>query len=291
MDKPLWQPSKERIAQTNLTAFMQQVEAAHDVKIPDYPALYEFSVAQPEKFWQTIWSFGKVIAKMQGKTVLAGKNKMPGAQWFPQAKLNYAENLLRRKDAATAIVFWGEDRAKRKLSHADLYAQVSKLAQALRAQGIQPGDRIAAFMPNMPETIIAMLAATSIGAVFSSASPDFGVQGVLDRFGQIEPKILFAADGYFYNGKTHDSLARVAQIAHQLPSLQQIVIVPYTQKAPPLAGMDLAVTLSEFTANYSATEIRFEPLPFDHPLYILYSSGTTGVPKCIVHGAGGTLLQ
>ncbi|MCB1805558.1 MAG: acetoacetate--CoA ligase, partial [Candidatus Competibacteraceae bacterium] len=190
-----------------------------------------------------------------------------------------------------ALVFWGEDQVKRRLSHRELHEQVSRLAQALKNCGIQPGDRVAGYLPNMPETIIAMLAAASLGAVWSSCSPDFGVRGVLDRFGQIEPKVLFCADGYFYNGKSHDSLAKLTEILTELPSVQQVVIVPYTRAQPPLDGLANATLLSDFMAPYPAGEIEFTRLPFNHPLYIMFSSGTTGVPKCIVHGAGGTLLK
>jgi acetoacetyl-CoA synthetase len=217
---------------------------------------------------------------------------MPGARWFPEAKLNFAENLLRRQDPSPAIIFRGEDRVIRRLTHAELYAQVSKLAQALRASGVEQGDRVAGILPNMPEAIIAALAAASIGATWSSCSPDFGTQSVLDRFGQIRPKVLFAADGYFYNGNTHDSLTRIAEIVSALPSVEQTVIVPYTREDPAFAAsLSQATGWGEFVEPFMARPIRYTYLPFDHPLYIMYSSGTTGTPKCIVHGAGGTLLQ
>jgi acetoacetyl-CoA synthetase len=216
---------------------------------------------------------------------------MPGARWFPNARLNYAANLLRQRDSATALVFWGENKVRRKVSFGELYDQVSVTAQALRGMGVKPGDRVAAFMPNMPETIVALLATTSIGAIWSSCSPDFGAQGVLDRFGQIEPKVLFCVDGYYYSGKTHDTLSRIAEIVRQLPTLEKVVVVPYLIAKPLISEIPHAVNLGAFTSAFRAADIEFEPVAFTHPLCILYSSGTTGVPKCIVHGTGGTLLQ
>ena len=290
-DKPLWQPSARRVAGTNLSAFMRHVRRRWGVEAADYGELHQWSVTNREEFWQSIWSFCGVIAETPGETVLLDRDSMPGARWFPEARLNFAENLLRRRDRGTALVFRGEDRVKSSVSYADLYAEVSRLAQALRAAGIKAGDRAAGYLPNIPGTVIASLAATSLGATWSSCSPDFGVQGVLDRFGQIEPRVLFAVDGYFYNGKTIDVVDRLKEIAANLPSLQKVVVVPYTKRNPVIDGIANSVDVHEFMAPYRPQDIRFEQLPFDHPLYILYSSGTTGVPKCIVHGAGGTLLQ
>jgi acetoacetyl-CoA synthetase len=291
MDRPLWQPSPERVARANLTAFMREARQRWNATAGDYSSLYQWSVSEPEQFWQTVWSFCKVIGARGDGPVLTDGNTMLGAKWFPEARLNFAENLLRRRDRATALVFWGEDRLKSRVTYGELYAEVSRLSQALRAAGITPGDRVAGYLPNLPGTVIAMLAAASIGATWSSCSPDFGVQGVLDRFGQIEPKILFAADGYFYNGKTIDVVDRLKEIAGNLPSLQKIVVVPYTQRSSVIDGIQNSVDVHEFMAPYRPRRIAFERLPFNHPLYILYSSGTTGTPKCIVHGAGGTLLQ
>jgi acetoacetyl-CoA synthetase len=230
------------------------------------------------------------VAEHRGDVVLQDGDRMPGARWFPEARLNFAENLLRRSDDAPALVFQGEDRVQRTLSHAEIQRQVARLSHRLRDWGVAPGDRVAGYLPNLPETVIAMLAAASLGAIWSSCSPDFGPRGVVDRFGQIEPKVLFAADGYFYNGRSHDSLERVAAICDEIPSLERIVIVPYTREVRPseLAG---AVLFDEIVASEAPGPTPFARLPFDHPLYILYSSGTTGAPKCIVHGAGGTLLQ
>jgi acetoacetyl-CoA synthetase len=291
MNQPLWQPSAEAAAASNMTAFMRAVERKCGVRLPDYATLYDWSIREPEQFWREVWAFCNVIAGRRGEVVLEHRNRMPGARWFPQARLNFAENLLRRRDDATAIVFRGEDRVKSSITFAELYHEVSRLAQALRAAGVKAGDRVAGYMPNLPGAVIAMLAAASIGAAWSSCSPDFGVQGVLDRFGQIEPKILFGADGYFYNGKMIDVIDRLGEIARNLPSLQKVIVVPYTRSDPDIGGIPNSVTVHEFMAPFKPRVIEFERLPFDHPLYILYSSGTTGAPKCIVHGAGGTLLQ
>ncbi len=291
MSDMLWKPSGERVQQSNLTAFMQAVANAWQLTLTDYPDLYRWSVNEPERFWRTLWSFADVMAEQQGEIILKDGDKMPGAQWFPEARLNFAQNLLRRRDDAQAIVFWGEEQVRRSLTYAELYAHVSRLAQALRVLGVEAGDRVAGFMPNMPETVIAMLATASLGAIWSSCSPDFGVRGVLDRFGQIGPKVLFSADGYYYNGKAHDCLEKLQDILAELPTLRQLVIVPYTRQQPALEALPGARMLADFIAPYSPGDIEFAQLPFAHPLYILYSSGTTGVPKCIIHGAGGTLLQ
>ncbi|WP_142849138.1 acetoacetate--CoA ligase [Telmatospirillum sp. J64-1] len=287
----LWEPSAERVAQANLTAFLNHVGERWGAAAEDYNSLWRWSVEEPEKFWLSVWDFCGLIASHRGETVVEDFDKMPGARWFPEARLNFAENLLKAPDDRDAIVFWGEDKVKRRLTRAELYALVSRLAQAFRAQGVVAGDRVAGFMPNMPETVAAMLAAASIGAIWSSASPDFGVQGVLDRFGQIEPKILISADGYFYGGKAHDSLQRLDGIMAGLPSVQALVVVPYTRAAPDVSGLPKASLLEDFIAPYQAGTIDFAQLSFDHPLYIMFSSGTTGVPKCILHSAGGVLIQ
>ena len=291
MTAPLWRPSARQIADANLTAFMERVNRDWGLEVESYAALHDFSVAEVEKFWRSVWTFAGVIADRQGDRALRDGDKMPGAAFFPDARLNFAENLLRRAGPGDAMVFWGEDRVKRRVSWDRLHDQVARLAQALKGYGVGPGDRVAAFMPNMPETVIGMLATASIGAIWSSCSPDFGVRGVLDRFGQIEPKVLLCPDGYRYNGKSHDSLARVAAFTARLPSLAAIVVVPYVKRAPDVSALPKARLYGELLAEQAGGPPRFEAMPFNSPLYIMFSSGTTGKPKCIVHGAGGTLLK
>ena len=290
-ETPLWQPTPARIASTNMTAFAKALGGAAGKTFADYEALWRYSVDAPESFWRFIWDWAGVVAGTRGETVIANKGKMPGAAFFPDARINYAENLLKWRDDRDALVFRGEDKVKRRLSRKELYDQVSRAAKAMAAQGIKPGDRVAGYMPNMPETIIAMLAATSLGAVWSSASPDFGAQGVLDRFGQIDPTILVAVEGYHYNGKAHDCLGKLREVVAGLKTLKRVVVVSYTREQPALDGIPNAMHWDDFLAPHAAGEIAFARLPFNAPLYIMFSSGTTGVPKCIVHGAGGTLLK
>lgn len=257
----------------------------------DTPDLHRWSLEHPEDFWEAIWDFGGVVGDM-GERRLVDGDKMPGARFFPDARLNFAENLLRGTGGRDAIVFKGEDKVAYRWSWDELRQKVSMLQQAMRAMGIGPGDRVAALMPNMPEAVAGMLAATSIGAVWSSASPDFGERGVLDRFGQIEPKLLIACDGYWYNGKPFDIGDKLKAVTTQLPTLEKTVIVPYAgDTGAAIASLHEADSFDGFIAPYMAQEVEFTRLPFDHPVYILFSSGTTGVPKCIVHRAGGVLLQ
>ncbi len=291
MPAPLWQPSRDRVINSNMTEFMAAVEEDWNVAISDFSELHRFSIDAPEKFWTSLKDYAGIIAETWGDQVLAGGDKMPGARWFPEARLNFAENLLRRRDAAPALVFWGEDKVRRRLSHGELHRQVSRLAAALAEAGVGPGDIVAGYLPNCPEAVIAMLAAASLGAAWSSCSPDFGVQGVVDRFGQIGPKVLFAADGHLYNGKAHDGVDKLRRILDRLPTVERSVVVPYVRSTSPLDGISNALMWDDFIAGFRAGEIPFRRLPFDHPLYIMFSSGTTGAPKCIVHGAGGTLLQ
>src|SRR5260370_11415684 len=236
-ETPLWKPSPERIEEANLTRFARQAIRDWKLGFNDYQAFYRWTIEHPEQFWDSLWKFASVRASAKGARVLVDGDRMPGARWYPAARLNFAENLLRWRDASTALVFWGEDRVKRRLTHRELYEQVSRIAQGLRALGVEPGDRVAADLPTLPESISARLAATGIGASFSTCSPDFGVQGVLDRFGQIAPAVLFAAGGYFYNGREIDSLQKVRDIAARLPSLKRVVVVPYLSDRPCLSSL------------------------------------------------------
>ncbi len=291
MEKPIWQPSADRMAATNLHAF-QQVLMGQVADAPvDYDGLHRFSVDRMEEFWAAVWDYSGVVAKTRGDAVLINADKMPGARFFPDAILNFSENLLRRRDAGTALVFRAEDKIERAMTWKELYDDVSRVARALAQVGVKPGDRCAGFVPNAPEAVIAMLGATAVGGVWTSCSPDFGTQGVLDRFGQVEPTVLFACDGYYYNGVWQDTLDRVAEIVKGLRTVERVVIFSIRDTAPDLSGIPGAVSWTDFVGGQDAGEIDFVHLPFGHPLYIMYSSGTTGVPKCIVHGAGGTLLK
>jgi acetoacetyl-CoA synthetase len=290
MLQPLWKPSEQRVKGSNMYRFMQEVNRTCGTGFTDYEGLYQWSVAHLADFWAEMWRFAEIRASQPYQQVIDDPGKMPGAQWFAGSRLNFAENLLRCRDNRPALVFRGENVVRRTLTYLELFAATARLAEALRRAGVVAGDRVVGFMPNMPEAIIAMLAATSIGAVWSSCSPDFGIKGVLDRFGQTKPKILFTADGYYFKGKALDSLAKIAGIAQAIPSLEKIVVVPYTAKRPELAGLAKAVHYRDFSDN-DAKEIDFAQLPFGHPLYIMYSSGTTGLPKCMVQSAGGVLLH
>jgi acetoacetyl-CoA synthetase len=289
MDRPLWTPSPERAARANLTRFMRFANDRWHVGAADYPDLYTWSIDKPAEFWSAMWDFGAIRAAAQGDRVVIEPDRMrPGAHYFPDARLNFTENALRGSGPEPAIIFRNERGDSRTWSHDALKAEVAGFVGALRSVGIQPGDRVAAYVPNVPEVIAAALGTAAAGAVWSSCSPDFGVQGVLDRFGQIGPRVLVTADGYFYGGKTFDLTQKVAGALEQLPTIERTIVIPYTRQSPALGG---TTTWDEFVAPHRGDALRFEQLPFNHPVYILYSSGTTGIPKCIVHGAGGTLIQ
>lgn len=289
---PIWTPDLDRRKSANLTAFaaLREETKGFDETFV-YQGLYRFSLERSPEFWSSVWDFCGVIGE-KGERLLVDGDKMPGARWFPDARLNFAENLLRERPRnETSIVFWGEDQVRATLSFGDIEKRVAALAAFLRAQGITKGDRVAAYIHNGPEAIIGMLAAASIGAVWSSCAPEFGVQSVLDRFGQIEPRLLIASDGYFYKGKKLDRSENIREVRGRLPSVERTLVIPYIHEVAPLDGLADALSWTDALAAHEGAELMFEPLPFDHPLYIMFSSGTTGAPKCIVHGAGGTLLQ
>ena len=293
---PLWTPTEEQKNNSNMRRFMEIINQKHALALKEYPELYEWSVDNIEEFWALLWEYAGIKASKPYERVLSDAHKMPGAHWFPGARLNFAQNLLKYNDEHTAIIFKGEDKPVRRMSYRGLNDAVAHMASAMKKAGVQTGDRVAGFMPNIPETIVAMLAATSLGAVWSSCSPDFGIQGVIDRFGQIKPKVLFTADGYFFKGKPIDSIARASEIADLIESLEKVVVVPYVSQAGSsidpetktrVNNIKNGIILEDFLALGDISEpLQFVQLPFEHPVYIMYSSGTTGLPKCMVQGPG-----
>ncbi|MCX5881710.1 MAG: acetoacetate--CoA ligase [Deltaproteobacteria bacterium] len=291
MGKMLWKPSKEIIQQTNMFRFMNSVNERQGLQISQYSELYQWSIDHISDFWALLWEFVEIKASAAYTEVVDDPTRMPGAKWFTGSSLNFAENLLRYRDDRTALIFKGEALPSTRTSYAELYEEVARVAASLKASGVKPGERVVGFTPNMPQAIVAMLAATSLGAVWSSCSPDFGIKGVLDRFGQIKPKILFTANGYWFKGKAMDCLERISGILKELPSIEKVVVIPYTETDPDIRNISNAVHYRDFLTSGPVPEITFTQLPFDHPLYIMYSSGTTGLPKCMVQSAGGILLH
>ncbi|MCK4925957.1 acetoacetate--CoA ligase [Candidatus Aerophobetes bacterium] len=291
MGKLLWEPSAERKRNANITKFVDLVNKRYQENFHSYEELYGWSIDHIPDFWACMWDFAEIKASKDYEIVVDDVSKMPGAKWFIGAKLNFAENLLRYSGDHTAFIFRGETQESAKMSYAELYDAVARLATSLREIGVSPGDRVAAYMPNMIETAVAMLAATSIGATWASCATDIGPEAALDRFGQIEPKVLFTANGYFYKGKTFNSLSNVARIARGIPSIEKVIVTSYTEETPDISHIPDSVHFDDFLSKERGLEIEFEQLPFDHPVHIMFSSGTTGKPKCLVQGAGGILIN
>ncbi len=285
--KKLWEPSKERIENSNIYRFIKSVNERHKKNISTYDELFKWSIENTNDFWNDIFDFCEIIAETKGSIISNGSDDFSKHRFFPEAKLNFAENLLWKRDNSLAFVFFAEDKAERSLTYAELYNSVAQLAVALKDSGVQVGDRVAGYVANMPETIIAALATISIGAIWCSCSPDFGVRGALDRLKQVEPKVLFAVDGYYYKGKIFDNSSKIVDVASNMETLQKVIVIPYI-------GVDVKCPhekFDDFKSKGNVDNFKFELMPFNHPVYILFTSGTTGVPKCMVHGAGGTLLQ
>ena len=291
MRSPIWIPSEERKKQANITKFIDFVNKKYDLKIDSYNQLYRWSIENVSDFWATMWKFGAIKASREYKTVVNDLGAFPGAKWFIGARLNFAENLLRFRDAHTAFIFKGETKKSARMTYAELYNSVTRLAKSLREIGVVAGDRVAAYMPNLVETAIAMLAITCIGAIWSSCGTELGPRAVLDRFGQIEPKVLFTSDGYYYKGKMFSVLSKVEEVAKGISSLEKTIIFSYVEEKPEISSIPNSVLYNELISQEEQREIQFEQLPFDHPAYIMFSSGTTGKPKCMVQGAGGVLIN
>ncbi|MCK4477093.1 acetoacetate--CoA ligase [Candidatus Bathyarchaeota archaeon] len=291
MRAPLWTPSNARMKEANITRFISFVNKKHSLKIDSYDQLYRWSIESVFDFWAAMWDFGEMKASRRYERVVDDLNKFLGARWFVGAKLNFAENLLRYRDNHIAFVFKGETKKSTRMTYAELYDSVACLAKSLREIGVAIGDRVAAYMSNLMETAIAMLAVTSIGAIWSSCGTELGPKAVLDRFGQIEPKVLFTTDGYYYKGKKFSVLLNAAEVTKGISSLKKTVVIPYTEEKPDISSISNSVLFNEFISQGDQREIQFEQLPFDHPAYIMFSSGTTGKPKCMVQGAGGVLIN
>ena len=291
MAKLLWKPTEERIKDSKMYEFFQFINKKYGTDFNEYRPLYKWSIDNIPEFWASFWEYADIKYSKPYDTIIDDIHKMPGTKWFEGARLNFAENLLRLRDDHTAFIFRGETQKSAKMSYAELYGNVARLAKSLREIGVAPGDRVAAYMPNMMETAIAMLAATSIGATWASCATDIGSGGVIDRFGQIEPKVLFAVDGYFYKARPFNSLSNAAEIAKGIPSIEKVIVSSYIEEKPDISNIPNSVYFNDFLSQESGLEIQFEQLPFDHPVFIMFSSGTTGKPKCLVQGAGGILLN
>lgn len=291
MKVPIWEPSEERKKNTNITRYMAFVNERYRQSFESYDELYDWSINKRQDFWASVWEFYKVKASKPYHTVMTKPDQMIGCKWFEGARLNFAEHMLRYRDNRTALIFKGENQQAVRMTYAEFYDQVARLAKALRETGVTIGDRVVGYMPNMIESAIAMVATSSIGAVWSCCSPEFGISATVDRFAQIEPKVLFTANGYSYKGSLYDSLQRVIGIVKDIPSIRRVVVVPYTIEKPDISQVPNSISYDEFLSTETSLEIQFEQLTFDHPLTILYTSGTTGTPKCIVHSAGGSLIQ
>ncbi|HVN16249.1 MAG TPA: acetoacetate--CoA ligase, partial [Anaerolineales bacterium] len=291
MRGPLWIPSVERKRQANITRFVEGINRTHNLHIESYSELYDWSIHEIADFWATMWEFADIKYSRAYGAVIEDINQFPGAKWFPGARLNFAENLLRYRDERIAFIFRGETQVSKQMTYAELYDTVARLARSLRELGVVAGDRVVGYMPNMMETAIAMLAATSIGATWSSCATDIGPSAALERLGQVQPKVMFTADGYFYKGKTFDTLEHAAEVARGIPSLQKVVVVSYTREQPEVGNVPNAIRWDDFLSTEKNLKIEFEQLPFDHPLFIMFSSGTTGKPKCLVQSAGGVLIN
>src|SRR5690349_7788158 len=291
MKTPLWVPSDERKRDANIIRFIHEINARHGLNLQAYPELYSWSIETIPDFWAAMWDFGEIKASRPFDRVVEDLTKFPGATWFPGAKLNFAENLLRYRDDQLAFIFKGETQTSKQMTYAELYDSVARLARSLREIGVGVGDRVVGYMPNLIETAVAMLAATSLGATWSSCATDIGPAAAIERLGQVMPKVMITADGYFYKGKVFDTLGHAAAVARGISSLKKVIIVSYTRERPDISQVPDAIHYDEFLSKEAHTEIEFAQLPFDHPLYIMFSSGTTGKPKCMVQGAGGVLIN
>jgi acetoacetyl-CoA synthetase len=291
MKTPLWVPSEERKQDANITRFINEINTRHGLDLQSYPELYQWSIEYIPDFWEAMWDFGGIRASRPFDQVIENLTKFPGANWFPGARLNFAENLLRYRDDQPAFIFKGETQISKHMTYAELYETVARLARSLRELGVGVGDRVVGYMPNLIETAVAMLAATSLGATWSSCATDIGPAAAIERLGQVEPEVMVTADGYFYKGKVFDTLDHAAEVAQGIASLTKVIVVSYVRERVDISQIPNAVHYADFLSNEDYPEIEFEQLPFDHPLYIMFSSGTTGKPKCMVQGAGGVLIN